>query len=84
LRAWLLEVAGWKPHGEGLFMARQRHVAALEAVQAHLSNATGAKQAFELKAEDLRLAQLFLGEITGKVSADMLLGEIFSRFCIGK
>lgn len=84
LRAWLLEVAGWKPHGEGLFMARQRHVVALETARAHLAQASGISQAFELKAEELRLAQVSLGQITGQVSADMLLGEIFSRFCIGK
>ena len=83
LRGWLLEVAGWKPHGEGLFSARQRHLAGLEAAQGHLA-AADATQAFELKAEELRLAQGVLGRITGEVSADQLLGEIFSRFCIGK
>jgi tRNA modification GTPase len=41
-------------------------------------------QAFELQAEELRLAQQSLGRITGEMSADALLGEIFSRFCIGK
>jgi tRNA modification GTPase len=83
LRAWLLEIAGWKPHGEGLFMARQRHLLALEAAGAHFAAAADT-QAYELKAEDLRLAQSSLGQITGEVSADDLLGEIFGRFCIGK
>ncbi len=84
LRAWLLEVAGWKPHGEGLFMARTRHLAALDETRGHLLSAQGNAQAFELYAEDLRMAQQALGRITGDVSADELLGEIFSRFCIGK
>ena len=83
LRGWLLEAAGWQPHGEGLFMARERHLGALRAAQGFV-RAAGLQQAFELKAEDLRLAHRSLGEITGEVSADTLLGEIFSRFCIGK
>ena len=83
LRAWLLEVAGWLPHGEGLFMARERHLVALREAAA-TSTAAAGQQAFELKAEDLRLAQAALGRITGEVSADDLLGEIFGRFCIGK
>ena len=49
-----------------------------------LAEAGKATQAFELQAEELRLAQQALGRITGEVSADALLGEIFSRFCIGK
>jgi tRNA modification GTPase len=84
LRGWLLEVAGWKPHGEGLFMARTRHLTALAAACERLLSAAGDPQGFELMAEDLRLAQQYLGSITGEVSADDLLGEIFSRFCIGK
>ncbi len=84
LRAWLLATAGWKPHGEGIFMARQRHLQALEAARAHLANAGAHRQAFDLQAEELRLAHRELGRITGAVSADDLLGEIFGRFCIGK
>jgi len=84
LRAWLLQTAGWRPHGEGLFMARERHLVALRAAAGHLEGAVGQTQAFELQAEELRLAQRGLGSITGEVSADDLLGEIFSRFCIGK
>ena len=83
LRAWLLDVAGWRPHGEGLFMARARHLAALNAAGAHLATAE-TLQAFELMAEELRLAQNELGRITGEITADDLLGEIFSRFCVGK
>jgi tRNA modification GTPase len=84
LRHWLLEVAGWRPHGEGLFMARARHVEALKEAATYLATASAEVQAFELMAENLRLAQASLGRITGEVSADALLGEIFSRFCIGK
>jgi tRNA modification GTPase len=83
LRAWLLEVAGWKPHEEGIFMARERHLRAFEEAGAHLRAATSL-QAYELIAEELRLAQLALGRITGEVTADDLLGAIFSRFCIGR
>jgi tRNA modification GTPase len=84
LRAWLLETAGWKPHGEGLFIARERHLAALEEARSHLIGAGESSQAFELMAEELKLAQRALGRITGEVSPDDLLGQIFSRFCIGK
>ncbi len=84
LRAWLLHTAGWRPHGEGLFMARERHLAALRAAGRHLAQAEDHQQAFELYAEELRLAQVALGRITGEVTADDLLGQIFSRFCVGK
>jgi tRNA modification GTPase len=84
LKAWLLAAAGWKPHGEGIFMARGRHLAALGESLVHLREAGDLSQAFELIAEKLRLAQRALGQITGEVSADDLLGQIFSRFCIGK
>jgi tRNA modification GTPase len=85
LRSWLLEVAGWHPAGEGVFLARERHLVALREAGAHLARAAGEHmQAFELFAEDLRLAQAALGRITGEVTADDLLGQIFSRFCIGK
>jgi tRNA modification GTPase len=84
LRAWLLDAAGWRPHGEGLFMARQRHVDALMQAKAHVRSAAEAGQAFDLMAEELRLGQHALGRITGEVSADDLLGVIFSRFCVGK
>jgi len=83
LRRWLLDVAGWKPHGEGLFVARERHLAALRAASKHLQT-SNRSQAFELVAEELRLAHDALGTITGAVHPDDLLGAIFSRFCIGK
>jgi len=83
LRAWLLDLAGWRPHGEGLFIARERHLVALREAQDALDRGSGT-QAFELQAEDLRITQAALGRITGEVSPDQLLGEIFSRFCIGK
>ncbi len=84
LRAWLLEIAGWRPSGEGLFLARERHLGALRKASAQLLAAGGNVQAFELFAEDLRMAQHSLGAITGEVTPDELLGQIFSRFCIGK
>ena len=84
LRRWLLDMAGWKPHGEGLFVARERHLVALEEARERMQAATHVSQAFELMAEELRLGQQALARITGEVTADDLLGEIFSRFCIGK
>jgi tRNA modification GTPase len=90
LRQKLLEIAGWKSGSstsEGLFMARRRHLKALSDTNKHLEDAcTITKQEIraELLAEELRLAQQVLSSITGEFSADDLLGEIFSRFCIGK
>ena len=88
LRQRLLALAGWQPSGDGVFMARERHLQALARVHAHLASAQTLLQAqaehLDLLAEELRLAQHALGEITGEFSADDLLGEIFSRFCIGK
>ena len=89
LRQKLLELAGWQPRsvGEGAFMARQRHLRALTATREYLGNAAELdKEEFqsELLAEELRLAQQALSSITGEFGADDLLGEIFSRFCIGK
>ena len=79
---------GWHASPEGVFIARTRHVQALHRTQAHLASAAAqlapAMPALDLLAEDLRLAQQALGDITGEFSADDLLGEIFSRFCIGK
>jgi len=85
LRAWLLEVAGWRPATEGVFLARERHLVALREAASQLTATAGSHaQAFELFAEDLKLAQHALGSITGEVTPDELLGQIFSRFCIGK
>jgi tRNA modification GTPase len=84
LREAILATAGWRLAGEGMFMARARHVHALKRAQRHLEQAQVTDGRLELLAEDLRLAQQALGEITGATTADDLLGEIFSRFCIGK
>jgi tRNA modification GTPase len=84
LRSALLEAVGWRVDSEGLFMARERHLHALEEAKAHLRRAKGLGPRLELLAEELRLAQEALGTITGKLAPDDLLGEIFSRFCIGK
>ncbi|HQZ45772.1 MAG TPA: tRNA uridine-5-carboxymethylaminomethyl(34) synthesis GTPase MnmE [Usitatibacteraceae bacterium] len=84
LRSWLLEVAGWRPSTEGLFLARDRHLGALREAAAQLASAADNTQAFELFAEDLKVAQHALGSITGEMTPDELLGQIFSRFCIGK
>ncbi len=88
LRRKLLEVAGWQSAPEGVFMARERHLQALKRVGVHLAEAVGhldaAVPALDLLAEELRLAQNALNEITGEFNADDLLGVIFSSFCIGK
>jgi len=83
LRAALLEAVGWSSRGESVFLARERHLRALELANGHLA-AAGQLAQWEFFAEELRLAQEALGTITGRVSADDLLGEIFSRFCVGK
>jgi tRNA modification GTPase len=84
LRDALLEAAGWQAAGEGAFMARARHLDALSRAAGHLAAARGSAAQLELFAEELRLAQAALSEITGEFTADDLLGEIFSSFCIGK
>jgi tRNA modification GTPase len=88
LRQALLQRAGWHAVPEGLFIARARHVQALRRTRDHLQRALalgdGRAAPLELLAEELRLAHDALGEITGQFTADDLLGEIFSRFCIGK
>ena len=83
----LKEIMGYHQGTEGGFMARRRHLDALRRAGAHLAagqRQLETQQAGELLAEDLRQAQQALGEITGEVSADELLGRIFSEFCIGK
>lgn len=87
LRSHLKACMGFRPAGEGGFIARRRHVEAL--VRAHASVVQGHEQlaksrAGELLADDLRCAQEALGEITGEFTSDDLLGRIFSSFCIGK
>ena len=84
LRESLLKAVGWHDQEGGSFMARERHLQALMLAQAHLNQAHAMLTSAELFAEELRLAQRALSEITGKFTADNLLGEIFSRFCIGK
>jgi tRNA modification GTPase len=80
----LLEAVGWRDLESGSFMARERHLRALQSAQIHLNQAQEVLASAELFAEELRLAQRELGEITGEFTSDDLLGEIFSRFCIGK
>jgi tRNA modification GTPase len=86
LRAHLKNRAGFISGDSGAFSARRRHLDALDRAKAGVVRAaemTGTR-AFELFAEELRRAQLALGEITGEFSSDDLLGQIFSSFCIGK
>jgi tRNA modification GTPase len=87
LRAHLKDVAGYQGLEGGQFLARRRHLDALDRALGHLEAASAvlaATAAGELLAEDLRQAQQAFGEITGAFSSDDLLGRIFAGFCIGK
>ncbi len=84
LKNQLLALAGYQSNSEGIFMARARHLQALAEVDAHLNGAKRQMSSAELLAEELRLAQDDLASITGEFTPDDLLGEIFSKFCIGK
>jgi tRNA modification GTPase len=87
LRSRLKERAGYEQGGTGTFSARARHVEALTRASEHVEHAQALlaqRSSFELVAEELRLAHAALGEITGTVSSDDLLGRIFGSFCIGK
>jgi tRNA modification GTPase len=87
LKQAIREIAGFTGPGEGIFLARRRHLDALTRAQQHVDAANTAlinTKAGELAAEDLRLAQSALSEITGEFTSDDLLGRIFSSFCIGK
>ena len=84
LKSRLLAMAGWRPGEESVIVARERHMQALHAARDHLVDARRQVAQLELFAEALRQAQQSLAKITGEFSADDLLGEIFSRFCIGK
>jgi len=87
LRQHLEKCVGYQANGEGEFIARRRHVDALERTGEYIEEARKqleVARAGELAAEELRRAQMALAEITGEFSSDDLLGEIFSSFCIGK
>lgn len=87
LRDQLAAAAGLEAESHGVFSARARHLEALDRVGEHLDRAheqLERQAGSELVAEELRLAQQALGEITGEFTADDLLGRIFSSFCIGK
>jgi len=87
LRQHLELCVGYQANGEGEFIARRRHVDALERTGEYIEEARKqleVARAGELAAEELRRAQMALAEITGEFSSDDLLGEIFSSFCIGK
>ena len=87
IKAHLKQIMGFQGANEGSFMARRRHLDALDNAAQNLQ--TGKEQlemhiAGEILAEELRLTQQYLNEITGEFSSDDLLGKIFSSFCIGK
>ena len=87
LRQRIRELAGYENRGEGAFTARRRHLVALREAREHFDAGRAALEreaAGELFAEELRLCQRALGEITGAVTTDDLLGRIFAEFCIGK
>lgn len=88
LRQALLAAAGWQAPSGGVFIARERHLQAMRRVGSHLAFAAdhlaARAQSLDLLAEELRLAQGALSDITGEFSSDDLLGVIFSKFCIGK
>ena len=87
LRALIRQAVGASDHAEGSFSARQRHVDALKAARAHVDQGLAEmlhSGSGELLAEELRQAQTALGEITGEMLPDDLLGKIFTSFCIGK
>lgn len=87
LRAQIKALAGYEDRGEGALTARHRHLEALHSARTHFvagRTALAETRAGELLAEELRLSHRALGEITGAVTSDELLGKIFSEFCIGK
>ena len=84
LKTQLLKLAGYQNNEEGALMARARHLDALSRVHGHLLNGFKNLKMPELVAEELKQSQNALSEITGEFTPDDLLGEIFSKFCIGK
>ena len=88
LKEAILNQLGWSDQVENTFIARTRHIEAIKKAQFHLEESgkylLSGNTALELFAEELRLTQENLGEITGKLLADDLLGKIFGSFCIGK
>ncbi len=83
----LKAIAGYRSDAAGTFSARARHIDALERAADYIRDARLQlvdTRAFELAAEELRSAQAALSEVTGELTSDDLLGEIFSSFCIGK
>jgi tRNA modification GTPase len=83
LRACLLKVMGWQSEAN-VFVARERHIESLRGAKVCLERALSQASQLELMAEELRLAQELMSQITGEYSSDDLLGDIFSHFCIGK
>jgi tRNA modification GTPase len=84
LREHLLKLIGWQSTSEGVFMARTRHLEAIKQVEQFLAVGIQSINQSEIVAENLRMAQEALNSITGEFTPDDLLGEIFSKFCIGK
>ena len=88
LKQKILENVGWNGSQEGAIVARRRHLDCLERASEHIARseqfAANGNNSLELFAEELFLAQNHLGQITGKLLPDDLLGKIFSQFCIGK
>ena len=84
MRAKLLALIGWDNSAGDVFLARTRHLDAMRLTVKHIDNAFANWQELEILAEELRYAHTALSSITGEFSADDLLGEIFSKFCIGK
>jgi tRNA modification GTPase len=88
LKKKILQIAGWGGSQEGAIIARHRHLDCLNRAAEHIHKsqqfAADGNISLDLFAEELRLAQDQLGQITGKLLPDDLLGKIFSQFCIGK
>ena len=88
LKQKILELVGWCGPQEGAIVSRRRHLDCLDRAADHIAKseqfAANGNNSLELFAEELSLAQGHLGEITGKLLPDDLLGKIFSQFCIGK